>query len=119
MAGAWMSYVMQLHSAQWTRSPEVLQSAVDLNACMRDVLVVLHICALLGVHQDAAAVPTRNRRWHATYARPAMMVHCLQMILPTQCDCLAFDGAVECLFVPIPEHAFVVTLLWLVRYSHR
>ena len=33
-----------------------------------------------------------------------MMVHCLQMILPTQCHCLAFDGAVQCLFVLIPEH---------------
>jgi len=67
-------------------------------------LVVLHICALLGVHQDAAAVPTRNSRWHATYARPAMMMHCPQMILPTQCHCLAFDGAADCLFVLISEY---------------
>ena len=86
------------HSVAVARSPadKVFNSAAVCST------VVLHICALLGVHQDAATVSTRNSRWHATYARPAMVMHCLQMTLTTQRHCLAFDGGVGSVFVLAP-----------------
>ncbi len=91
-------------------SVDRVSSRLHLQQCysLQCFLVVLHICALLGVHQNAAAVPTRNSRWHATYARPAMMMHCPQMILPTQCHCLAFDGAADCLYVLVSEYMYPV-----------
>lgn len=40
------------------------------------VLWKVSLCALPGVHQDAAAVPSRNTGWHAPYAWPAMTMQC-------------------------------------------